>query len=124
MPYEDAAGAAFVKKLGERYKRPADTIESVHYPSGMLAAAIAIEAIKRAHEAGKPVTGDAGREAVYAEMLKLSFDPGLAVGPVTYTKEDHVGVDHMRVLRAEGGKFVPITEPFQSKLFRKVHYGK
>lgn len=124
MPYENAPGAELVKKLGERYNRPADTLESVHYPSGMLAAAIAIEAIKRAHAAGKPVTGDAGRAAVYAEMLKLSFDPGLAVGPVTYTKDDHVGVDHMRVLEAKGGKFVPITEPFQSKLFRKVHYGK
>ena len=124
MSYEDTPAAAFVKKLGERYKRPADTLESVHYPSGMLAAAIAIEAVKRAHEHGKPVTGDAGREAVYQEMLALSFDPGFAVGPVTYSKDDHVGVDHLRVLRAEGGKFVPVTEPFQSKLFRKVHYGK
>ncbi len=124
MPDENTKGAAFVRELGTRYKRPSDTLESVHYPSGMLAAAIAIEAIRRAHEAGKPVTGDAGREAVHQALLGLTFDPGLAVGPVTYSKDDHVGVDMLRALRAEGGKFVPITEPFQSKLFRKVHYGK
>ena len=124
MPDEQGPGPELVKKIGARYKRPADTLESVHYPSGMLATAIAIEAIKRAHAAGKPVVGDAGRKAVYEELIKLSFDPKLAVGPVTYTKADHVGVDMMRVLQAKGGKFVPISEPFQSALFRKVHYGK
>ncbi len=124
MPDEDVPAAAFVRKLGKRFKRPADTLESVHYPSGMLAAAIAIKAIKQAHAAGKPVTGDPGRAAVYQQMLGLDFDPGLAVGPVTYSKEDHVGVDKLRVLQARGGRFVPITKPFQSKLFRKVHYGK
>jgi len=124
MPDENVPAAAFVRKLGKMYQRPADTLESVHYPSGMLAAAIAIEAIKRAYKAGKPVTGDAGRAAVYQQMLGLDFDPGLAVGPVTYSKTDHVGVDKLRVLKAQGGKFVPVTEPFQSKLFRKVHYGK
>ncbi len=120
MPDEDNDGARFVKELGAKYGRPADTIESVHYPSGMLAAAIAIEAIKEAKDAGKKISP----ETVYQALLKMDWPNKLAVGPVTYSKDDHVGVDMLRVLEAKDGRFVPITEPFSSQLFRKVHYGK
>ncbi|WP_293174112.1 ABC transporter substrate-binding protein [Oceanithermus sp.] len=120
MPDEDNDGARFVKELGAKYGRPADTIESVHYPSGMLAAAIAIEAIKEAKDAGKKIDP----ETVYQALLKMDWPNKLAVGPVTYSKDDHVGVDMLRVLEAKDGRFVPITEPFSSQLFRKVHYGK
>ena len=120
MPHEDNAAAKFVKELGAKYGRPADTIESVHYPSGMLAAGIAIEAIKEAKDAGKKISA----ESVYQALLQMNWPNKLAVGPVTYSKDDHVGVDQLRVLEAKNGTFVPVTEPFSSALFRKVHYGK
>ncbi|MDO4246071.1 MAG: ABC transporter substrate-binding protein, partial [Deinococcus sp.] len=41
----DKPGIQLVKKIGSQYGRKADTIRSVHYTSGMLAAAIAVESM-------------------------------------------------------------------------------
>ncbi len=43
---------------------------------------------------------------------------------IDFTKSEHTGAEGLRILEAKGGRFVPVTEPFTSALFRKVHYGK
>lgn len=112
-------GVQLVKKIGAQYKRGGDTIRSVHYTSGMLAAAIAIEAMKRAGN-----NPDAA--GVYKGLISMngskSFNPGFAVGPVTFSAKDHIGAESLRLLQADAtGNFKPITGAQRSALFQLVH---
>lgn len=112
-------GIALVKKIGAQYGRKADTIRSVHYTSGMLAASIAIEALKRAK-------GDPSPAAVYNSLVGMTgskaFDPGFTVGPVSFSKKDHVGAESLRLLQADAtGNFKAITGAQRSAMFKLVH---
>ncbi|WP_339097640.1 ABC transporter substrate-binding protein [Deinococcus sp. VB343] len=115
----DKPGIQLVKKIGSQYKRKADTIRSVHYTSGMLAAAIAVESMKRAK-------GNLTADGVYKALTSMNgskaFNPGFTVGPVTFSAKDHVGAETMRLLQADAtGNFKAITAPQRSKLFQLVH---
>ncbi|AEB12040.1 ABC transporter substrate-binding protein [Marinithermus hydrothermalis] len=115
---EDAPGIRLQRELGERYGRSEDIIRSVNYTNGMMAAGIAIEAVRIAKEK----FGEVNAETVYQALMEMNWDSGFGVGPVTYGPDDHTGVDHLRVLQAKDGAFQPISEPFTSALFRKVHF--
>ena len=119
--YDEASkpGMKLVKQIGTQNKRKADTISSVHYTSGMLGAAIAIEAMKRA---GSNLTADGVYKALTGMNGKNAFIPGFTVGPVTFSAKDHVGAETMRLLQADGtGNFKAITGPMRSKVFAQVH---
>lgn len=126
---EDAPGIRLQKEIGQKYGRSEAILRSVNYTNGMLSAAIAVEAMRRAQERFKRITN----ETVYQALLGMNgpnaFKPGFAVSTkqgieIDFTRSEHTGAEGLRVLEAKGGRFVPITEPFTSALFRKVHYGR
>jgi branched-chain amino acid transport system substrate-binding protein len=129
MVHEDAPGIRLQKELGQKYGRPQAIIESANYTNGMLAVAIAVEAIRRAQERYKKVTNETVYQALIGMNGPNAFKPGFAVSTkqgieIDFTKSEHTGAEGLRILEAKGGRFVPVTEPFTSALFRKVHYGK
>jgi len=126
---EDTPGIRLQKEIGQKYGRPEALIRSVNYTNGMLAAAIAVEAIRRAQERFKRVTNETVYQAIVSMNGPNAFKPGFAVSTkrgmeIDFTKSEHTGAEGLRILEAKGGRFVPVTEPFTSALFRKVHYGK
>ncbi len=129
MYHEDTPGIRLQKELGEKYKRSQAIVESVNYTNGMLATAIAVEAMRRAQERFKRITGETVYQALIGMNGPNAFKPGFAVSTkqgieIDFTKTERTGAEGLRILEAKGGRFVPITEPFTSALFRKVHYGK
>ena len=115
----DKPGMQLVKKIGTQFGRGGDTVRSVHYTSGMLAAAIAIETLRRAG-------GDGSSAAMYKAVTAMtgskSYDPGFTVLPVTFSVKDHVGAEGLRLLQADTpGNFKAITGPQKSTMFRLVH---
>ncbi|WP_424951156.1 ABC transporter substrate-binding protein [Deinococcus sp.] len=114
-------GIILVKKIGAQFGRGANTVQSIHYTAGMTAAAITVEAMKRA-----AAKGDVTNLTVYDALLTFNgthaFDPGFTVSPVIFTKTDHVGAEGLRYLQADAtGNFKAISGPFKSNLFRLVH---
>ena len=129
MFHEDAPGIRLQKELGQKYGRPHAIVGSVNYTNGMLATAIAVEAMRRAQERFKRITGETVYQALVGMNGPNAFKPGFAVSTkqgieIDFTKSERTGAEGLRILEAKGGRFVPITEPFTSALFRKVHYGK
>ena len=129
MFHEDAPGIRLQKELGQKYGRPQAIVGSVNYTNGMLATAIAVEAMRRAQERFKRITGETVYQALVGMNGPNAFKPGFAVSTkqgieIDFTKSEHTGAEGLRILEAKGGRFVPVTEPFTSALFRKVHYGK
>ncbi|MFZ5990388.1 MAG: ABC transporter substrate-binding protein [Deinococcota bacterium] len=123
---ENAPGITLQKQLAQKYGRSTDILGSTNYTAGMLAAAIAVEAMKRA---AQRFNGRIDNETVYQAIIGMNgpnaFKPGFAVSTksgieIDFTKSEQTGAEGLRVLEAKGGKFVPITEPFTSALFRQV----
>jgi branched-chain amino acid transport system substrate-binding protein len=123
---ENAPGITLQKQLAQKYGRSPDILNSTNYTAGMLAAAIAVEAMKRA---AQRFNGRIDNETVYQAIIGMNgpnaFKPGFAVSTkagieIDFTKSEQTGGEGLRVLEAKGGKFVPITEPFTSALFRQV----
>ncbi|MER3480357.1 MAG: branched-chain amino acid ABC transporter substrate-binding protein [Meiothermus sp.] len=123
---ENTPGITLQKQLAQKYGRSADILNSTNYTAGMLATAIAVEAMKRA---AQRFNGRIDNETVYQAILGMNgpnaFKPGFAVSTksgieIDFTKSEQTGAEGLRVLEVKGGKFVPITEPFTSTLFRQV----
>lgn len=125
---EDTPGIKLHKELAAKNNR--GTLGQSHnYTAGLLAAAIAVEVMKRALQR----FGKIDNETFYNSLVGMngpnSFNPGFVVRvgnspEVDFTKSEQTGGEGLRVLEVKGGKFVPVTQPFQSSVFRKVHYGK
>ncbi len=114
---------ALQREIGERYGRSEQTIADVNYTTGLLQAAIYVEAARRA-----AAKGDVNRQTIFEALLAMNdneegaYDAaGFGVGPVSFDETDRVGVDALQLERVEGGRFVPVTEPFNSATFRQVH---
>ena len=120
LPDENKPGIELQRKIGERYGRSQDAIDETNYTSGLLQAAIYVEAARLA-----ALSGDVTKESFYSALLSMhgdnEFDPGFAVGPVSFSEDDHIGVDAIRLLQVQNAKFVPFTEAFNSSTFRQVH---
>jgi branched-chain amino acid transport system substrate-binding protein len=123
---EDQPGIRLQRELARRFGRPARILESTNYTAGMMAAAIAIEAMRRAD---LRFNGRIDHETVYQAIIGMNgpnhFRSGFAVATkagieVDFTRTEQSGAEGLRVLEARGGRFVPITEPFTSALFRRV----
>jgi branched-chain amino acid transport system substrate-binding protein len=119
---EDTPGMALQREIGERYGRNEATIADVNYTTGLLQGAIYVEAARRAAETGE-VTQESMFEALTGmnEAAQGTVDPGFAVGPVSFSETDRIGVDALRLFEVQEGAFVPITEPFNSRTFPEVH---
>lgn len=110
-------------EIGERFGRNEETISDVNYTTGLLHAAIYIEAARRAVEAGEEVT----KESIYQALLSMNegadgaFDPGFSVSPVSFSDTERIGADAMHLVQVQEGAWVPITEPYNSSTFPQVH---
>jgi len=123
---ENTPGINLQKQLAAKYNRSADILNSTNYTAGMLAAAIAVEAMRRA---AQRFNGRIDNETVYQALVSMNgpnaFKPGFAVSTkagieIDFTRSEQTGAEGLRVLEVRGGKFVPVTEPFTSALFRQV----
>ncbi|WP_135228610.1 ABC transporter substrate-binding protein [Deinococcus fonticola] len=114
----DRPGIQLMRQIGRDMKRSTDTVKSVNYTAGMLAASIAVEAMKR----GK---GDTSPAAVYKALTSMvgskTFDPGFSVGPVSFSVKDHIGTENLRLLMlTPTGKFMALTAPQRSQMFKLI----
>ncbi len=121
LPDEDKPGIELQRTIGKRYGRSSDAIDETNYTSGLLQASIFAEAARLAAIDSDEVS----KESIYEALLSMhgdrEFDPGFAVGPVSFSENDHIGVDAIRLMQVQAGKFVPFTEAFNSSTFPKVH---
>lgn len=129
MAHEEAPGIRLQRELGARYGRPAAVVENVNYTNGMLAAAIAVEAMRRAQERFRRITNETVYQAIIGMNGPNAFNPGFAVSTkagieIDFTRSEQTGADGLRILEVRGGRFVPITEPFTSALFRRLQQGR
>jgi branched-chain amino acid transport system substrate-binding protein len=106
-------------ELAARYERDKKAANSHNYAAGILAAQIATEAIKETKKAGLEVT----RENIYKTMQTLNFESFAAVGPVTYSPTERIGVDVQNIYLARDGVFKTI-QSFKSKYMQKVRAGQ
>ncbi len=109
---EPGPGATAQLDLAKKYNRDAKAANSHNYANGMMVAQVATEIIKRAKDKGKEIT----KETLYQELQEMnganSFSPGTTVGPVTYSKTDHAGVDSLQLYAVKNGEFKSAGSPF------------
>ncbi|MBU1344097.1 MAG: ABC transporter substrate-binding protein [Proteobacteria bacterium] len=106
---ENNEGAKKQLDLAKKYSRDDKAANSHNYATGILMAQIPTEAIKRAKAAGIEVN----QENLYNILNEMNgakeFNSFAAVGPVSYSKADHVGVDMLKIYKVEGGQFKSIA---------------
>ena len=116
---EPGPGTDFQMALAKRYDRDEKTANSHNYTNGIMVAQVAVEAMRRAKEAGG-VT----KENVYAALNGMNGDNALKLdtttGPVTYSPTDRAGVDMLQLYRAKDGVFHSEGEPFSSEFMKKI----
>ncbi len=117
---EKSAGAAAQLALAKKYGRDDKAANSHNYTNGIMVAQVATEVIKRVKEKGQKVT----RKTLYEELNRMhganAFKCDTTVGPVTYSKTDHAGVDSLQLYRTDGKVFRSVGKPFSSKFIKKI----
>jgi len=117
---EPSPGATAQLDLAKKYNRDAKAANSTGYTGGMLVAQIVTEVIKRTKAKGKEIN----KETLYEELQEMNgentFAPGTTVGPVTYSKTDHTGVDTLQLYVAKDGVFKSAGEPFIPVYTKKI----
>lgn len=109
---EPSPGATAQLELAKKYNRDDKAANSHNYANGMMVAQVVTEVIKRAKAKGKEINN----VTLYEELQEMNgddaFSPGTTVGPVTYSKTDHTGVDTLQLYVVEDGAFKSAGEPF------------
>ncbi|MEJ2170527.1 MAG: ABC transporter substrate-binding protein, partial [Desulfobacterales bacterium] len=104
--------------LAQRYGRDESTANSQNYTNGIQVTQIAVEAMRRVKAKGKKIS----RATLYEELQVMNgynaYYPLTTVGPVTYSKMDHQGVDELQLYRVENGVFRTVGAPFTSKYIK------
>ena len=117
---EPSPGATAQLDLAKKYNRDEKAANSHNYANGMMVAQVATEVIKRAKAKGKEIT----KETLYEELLAMNgdkaFSPGTTVGPVTYSKTDHAGVDTLQLYIVKDGVFKSAGTPFVPEYTAKI----
>ena len=117
---EPSKGADMQLALAKKYNRDDKAANSHNYANGMMVAQVATECIKRAKAKGKAIT----KESLYEELLAMNgdnaFSPGTTVGPVTYSKTDHAGVDTLQLYVVKDGQFKSAGKPFVPMYTMKI----
>ena len=119
---EGTEGMQLQREIGERYGRSEESIQDVNYTTGLMQTAIYLEAARRVAERGDAINSQTLYEAllVMNDDAEGAYDSGFGVSPVSFSEDDHVGVDALRLLQVEGGAFVPLSEPYQSETFADI----
>ena len=109
---EPGPGATAQLALAKKYNRDDKAANSHNYANGMMVAQVATEVIKRAKAKGKEIN----KVTLYEELLAMNganaFSPETTVGPVTYSKTDHAGVDSLQLYVVKDGFFKSTGAPF------------
>jgi branched-chain amino acid transport system substrate-binding protein len=109
---EPSPGATAQLELAKKYNRDEKAANSHNYANGMMVAQVATEVIRRTKAKGKEINN----VTLYEELQEMNGDnaysPGTTVGPVTYSKTDHVGVDTLQLYVVKDGAFKSAGEPF------------
>lgn len=117
---EPSPGATAQLELAKKYNRDEKAANSHNYANGMMVAQVATEIIKRCKAAGKEVT----KENLYDELQAMNgdkaFSPGTTVGPVTFSKTDHAGVDTLQLYIVKDGVFKSAGKPFIPEYTKKI----
>ena len=117
---EPSAGATAQLDLAKKYNRDEKAANSHNYANGMMVAQVATEVIKRAKAKGKEIN----KETLYEELQAMNGDnqflPGTTVGPVTYSKTDHAGVDSLQLYVVKDGAFKSAGKPFVPVYTEKI----
>jgi branched-chain amino acid transport system substrate-binding protein len=117
---EPSPGATTQLELAKKYNRDEKAANSHNYTNGMMVAQVATEVIKRAKAKGKEIN----KVTLYEELLLMNgdkaFSPGTTVGPVTYSKTDHTGVDSLQLYVVQGGVFKSVGKPFVPEYTGKI----
>lgn len=117
---EPSDGATMQLDLAKKYNRDDKAANSHNYANGMMVAQVATEVIKRAKAKGKKIS----KETLYDELQAMngdnSFSPGTTVGPVTYSKTDHMGVDTLQLYVVKEGAFKSAGKPFVPAYTAKI----
>jgi branched-chain amino acid transport system substrate-binding protein len=117
---EPGAGADAQLALAKRYGRDEKAANSHNYANGVMVAQVAAEVIRRAKAKGLKIN----KENLYAELQEMNgmnaFYPVTTVGPVTYSKTDHTGVDTLQLYVVQGGVFKSVGKPFIPEMTAKM----
>ncbi|GAB6191890.1 ABC transporter substrate-binding protein [Desulfocastanea catecholica] len=109
---EPSPGATAQLELAKRYNRDEKAANSHNYANGMMVAQVATEVIRRTKAKGKEINN----VTLYEELQEMNGDnaysPGTTVGPVTYSKTDHTGVDSLQLYVVKDGAFWSAGAPF------------
>lgn len=117
---ESSYGAQAQLGLAERYGRGDKAANSHNYAAGILVAEVATQTIQRAKAKGREIN----KETLYEELLAMNgmnaFYSGTVVGPVTYSKDDHQGVDTLQLYAVKDGAFHAVGKPFIPEYTDKI----
>jgi branched-chain amino acid transport system substrate-binding protein len=117
---EAGAGTDFQLKLAKTYGRDDKVANSHNYTNGVMVTQVAVEAMRRTLADGKKVTKATLTEALNNMNGDNGYVPGTTTGPVTFSKDDHEGVDKLQIYRATDGVFKGVGEPFASEYMSKI----
>jgi branched-chain amino acid transport system substrate-binding protein len=104
--------------LAKKYGRDDKTANSHNYTNGIMAAQVAVEAIRRTREAGKEVTTATLYETLNQMNGDKSYEPLTTVGPVNYSATDRMGVDTLQLYVVKDGAFQSVGEPFKPEFIK------
>ena len=104
--------------MAKKYGRDDKTANSHNYACGMMAAQVAVEAIRRTREAGEEVTQATLYETLNQMNGDKAYESLAAVGPVTYSATDRMGVDTVQLYVVKDGAFRAMGEPFAPEFMK------
>ena len=104
--------------LAKKYGRDDKTANSHNYTNGIMAAQVAVEAIRRTREAGKEVSTATLYETLNQMNGDKSYEPLTTVGPVNYSATDRMGVDTLQLYVVKDGAFQSEGEPFKPEFIK------
>ncbi|MBU2647843.1 ABC transporter substrate-binding protein [bacterium] len=106
--------------LAKKYNRDSKTANSHNYSNGIMVTQVAIETIRRVKAKGMKVS----KQSLYEELLQMNgfnaYYPVTTVGPVTFSKDDHAGVDTLQLYKVKNGVFHTVGNPFLSEFYKKI----
>jgi branched-chain amino acid transport system substrate-binding protein len=117
---EPSPGATAQLELAKKYNRDEKAANSHNYTNGMMVAQVATEVIKRSKAKGKEINKVTLYEELQAMNGDKAFSPGTTVGPITYSKTDHTGVDSLQLYVVKGGVFTSVGKPFVPEYTGKI----
>jgi branched-chain amino acid transport system substrate-binding protein len=108
--------------LAKKYGRDAKAANSHNYAAGILQAQIPTYAIMQAKAAGLDINPANLYNTLQKMNGKNAVDSFAAVGPISYSNMERIGVDLVNIYKVDGGQFKAISA-VESEYMKKVRAG-